>query len=204
MNIEERKILDNILGLSKNLPNEDIERFYIVMDNYLKNRSLLETIYYNLTTLKSCMQEEGLSEKEIVYAIMNNPSFIHAEKADLSLTFGIISVIQDSKTGAYLKNDIIINYGKMLRWGTALLYARVKHIMYLIDSKSPILRNNFITIRKVLKSTNQEFENSYKICKEDLLSKYPFKRESIDEINSWNEKYMQIKERQDNENKRTK
>lgn len=204
MNKDERKIIDKILNLSNNLEVEEVENFYSVMENYLKNRSLIETVFYNLTMLKTYMKEERLTDKEIIYAIMNNPSYIHADKAELSLCFAIISVIQDSKTGAYLKDDIIINNGKMLRINASLLYARVKHIMYLIETEDPILRNQYITIRKVLKNTNQEFENTYKVSKDELLSRYPFVHGTLNEINSWNEKYMEIKESQNNEIKRTK
>lgn len=204
MNNNEKQILDNILNLTKNLNDVELEQFYMIMENYLKSRSLIETVFYNLNMLKSCLEEEGLDEKEIIYAIMNNPSYIHADKADLSLCFAIISVIQDSKTGNYMKDDIIINNGKLLRGNASLLYARVKHIMHLIDTEDPILRNKYITIRKVLKITNQEFENTYKMSKEDLLSRYPFVFGSIEEINSWNEKYMSMKERMIKNNERTK
>lgn len=186
MTTELKEFLNIELKLEQNLPANEIIEFYSVIADYLNNRSKIETLESNLLSLRKIFFDFGLTEKEIIVAIKTNPSYIHADKVELVIKFYLLGKIVDSKTNICARNHIIVNNGKYLRTNFNVIYARIKHLISLRE-QNEVLRNEFITPRKIFKITNEEFKNTYGLAREELLSMYPFTMESLEEIKNWEE-----------------
>lgn len=164
-----------------------IKEFYDVMEDYLHNRSKIETLKSNLEELKVLFYAFGLNDLEIIAAIKSNPSYIHADKHELLIKFFLLGKVIDKKSGQSIRKEIIIGKGKYLRINYELIYARIKHLEYLQKSNSGVLKNFDITVRKIFKTTNEEFESIYGISRENLLKQYPYNDKTIIEIEDWYE-----------------
>ena len=178
--------LNNLLNLKNVLNDEEIKEFYNIINEYFKNRSKEETFEKNIKDLVKIYKEFNLTDKEIINSIKNNPSLIHADKRDLVFKFYMLGKVRDSKNGESLRKTIIVDKSKNLRTSYEVMYARIKHLESLRNNNE-VIRNDYITIRKLLKITNEEFETSYGISKEELLKRYPFTNDSIREIQTWDE-----------------
>jgi len=181
-----KEFLNNEFLLYSYLNSDQVEDFYKVMEEYLHNRSKIETLKSNLEELKVLFYAFGLNDVEIIAAIKTNPSYIHADKHELLIKFFLLGKIIDKKTRNNMRKEIIIAKGKYLRTSHELIYARIKHLEHL-QEVNDIVRNKDITARKILKITNEEFENTYGISREELLEKYPFKESTILELEEWPE-----------------
>lgn len=180
------KFLNKELYLDECLSNEDKKDFYSIIKNYLNNRSKIETLEKNILSLRKIFYDFGLSNEEIIEAIKNNPSYIHADKIELVIKFYLLGKVVNSKTNISLRNFIIINKGKYLRTNYNVIYARIKHLIHL-QELGDIIRNEKITPRKIFKITNEEFETSYGLSRDKLLERYPFTIDSVKEIQMWEE-----------------
>ena len=123
----------------------------------------------------------GLSEREVIDAIRLNPSYIHANKVELVVKFYLLGKVVNPENNISVRNEIIVRKGKFLRTNYNVIYARIKHLMFLRENFD-VLRSETITARKVFKLTNEEFETTYGISRDALLSAYPFTIQTIDEI----------------------
>lgn len=179
-----KEFLNKEFLLYSYLTEEQIKDFYRIMEEYLHNRSKIQTLKSNLEELKVLFYAFGLNDLEIIAAIKSNPSYIHADKNDLLIKFFLLGKVIDKKTRQSMRKEIIIGKGKYLRTSHELIYARIKHLEYLQENND-IIRNKDITVRKIFKVTNEEFEITYGISRENLLKRYPFTNSTIIEIENW-------------------
>ena len=119
----------------------------------------------------------------MLISMMNWPAIIHSNKEELFIKFLMLANVVSWRTGELARYNILINHPKDLMTGIDTIYARLCYLQ--TDHAKIMLRNEGLTRRKILKVTHSEFEEMYKINKEDLLSNYPFTPEALKEIMSW-------------------
>jgi len=192
-----------ILNLENNLVIDEFDDFYSVLDKYLENRSKEETFLKNLVELRNLLYDFGLSEREVIDAIKLNPSYIHANKVELVVKFYLLGKVVDSENNNSVRNEIIVRKGKFLRTNYNVIYARIKHLMFLRENFE-ILRSETITARKIFKLTNEEFETSYGMSRDGLLNAYPFTTQTLDEIKNWPENKQILNDYEEKRNARSK
>ena len=203
MTIELKEFLNKTLKLAENLSLDEEQEFYSVINEYLTNRSKIETLQHNLIDLIELLKDYNLSDYEIILAIKNNPSYIHTDKVELAIKFMLAAKVADKNLdGEDNRKNLIINKGKYFRINYNLIYARIKWLLKLQEEENSILRNNDITVRKVFKITNEEFKNTYEITKEELLQQFPFTVSSLQEIKAWDENLRLIEEIQNEKNRK--
>ena len=183
--------LEEYLHLSNYYNSEQIQKFYEKILNGSFKRMTEDKILEYIETFIDLFQLLDFNEFEIITAINNEPSLLHADKYDLLSKYLILSKVVD-KDGICCRDDIFINHPKDLRISLKLLYAR---IMFLINNQD-VMRNSNITRRKVLKITNEEFRKIYcrNITNDELISLYPFNSEDYQNIFNWPEN-LHIKEK---------
>ena len=192
-----------ILNLENNLAIDEFDEFYSVLDKYLENRSKEETFLKNLVELRNLLYDFGLSESEVIDAIKLNPSYIHANKVELVVKFYLLGKVVNSENNNSVRNEIIVRKGKFLRTNYNVIYARIKHLMFLRENFE-IFRSETITARKVFKLTNEKFETTYGMSRDALLNAYPFTIQTLDEIKNWPENKQILNDYEEKRNARSK
>ena len=113
----------------------------------------------------------------------------------------MLAEIVSWRTGELARMNILINHPKDLMTGIDTIYARISFLSS--DSGKALLRNEGITRRKILKVTHTEFEDMYRISKEQLLNLFPFTDEALKEIMGLkaNREYVEKYEKRNNKGK---
>lgn len=187
---ELRNVLEEKLFIKEFLSPEDEKRFFEIMAKYLLNRSTIETFLKNLDETIKFYEIVGVSYDKMLMSIMKWPAIIHADKDDLFYKYLLLACISNINTGECDRENILIEHPKDFMTGFDTLYGR---IMFL-QSGSVNLKNEYITRRKVLKTTNVEFEEIYGISKNELLKRYPLGNSVIEKIKSWDVNKELVKE----------
>jgi hypothetical protein len=178
-----KRILTEKLFLEQFLNEKEIEKFYAMIEHYLLNRSTTETFLKNIDATIQFFELVGVDYRGMLTSMMNWPAIIHANKDELLIKFMLLADVVSFRTGELARYNILINHPKDLMTGIETIYAR---LCYLQSEQGKImLRNEGITRRKVLKVTHSEFEEIYRIKKEDLLERYPFTPDALEDIMHW-------------------
>ena len=178
-----KRILTEKLFLEQFLNEKEIEKFYAMIEHYLLNRSTTETFLKNIDATIQFFELVGVDYRGMLTSMMNWPAIIHANKDELLIKFMLLADVVSFRTGELARYNILINHPKDLMTGIETIYAR---LCYLQSEQGKImLRNEGITRRKVLKVTHSEFEEIYRIKKEDLLERYPFTPDALEDIMRW-------------------
>ncbi len=178
-----KNILEEKLFLSQFLDEKEKEHFFAVISHYLLNRSAIETFLKNIDDTISFFEMVNVDYRDMLISIMNWPAIIHANKEELFIKFLLLANVVSWRTGELARYNILINHPKDLMTGIDTIYARICYLQS--EHAKILLRNEGLTRRKILKVTHTEFEEMYRIKKEDLLSKYPFTAEAIREVMDW-------------------
>lgn len=178
-----KQILNNKLFLEQFLNEKEIEKFYAMISHYLLNRSTQETFLKNIDETISFFELVGVDYRDMLISIMNWPAIIHSNKEELFIKFLMLANVVSWRTGELARYNILINHPKDLMTGIDTIYARLTYLQ--TEHAKVMLRNEGLTRRKILKVTHTEFEEMYRINKEDLLTTYPFTPEALKEIMSW-------------------
>lgn len=164
--------LEKKLFLKEFLTSNECIEFYEKISSYLANRSKVETFYNNLDETISFLEKLGLDYRSIITSIYNWPAIIHSDKKALLDKVLLIRSIEGKGISNINSIDIIVNHPKDLMTGIDTIYARIQ--FFLSDASKDVTRKDAITRRKLFKITNSEFENSYFISKDQLISNYPY------------------------------
>lgn len=161
-----KDLLEEKLCLSKYLTPENINTFYNAMNQYFKQKRFSYSYFANLlnTTIDFC-QFLDLSFGEIIGIINNHPAIIHANKEELLAKYLLLAVLPDENEKS-VRRDILLNHPKYLIVGLSTMYARYSYL-------SAHDMGNNISKYYLLKMTNKEFENTFKISAEQLKAEYP-------------------------------
>lgn len=178
-----KNILKEKLFLEQFLDEREIEKFYAMVSHYLLNRSTQETFLKNIDATIEFFELVGVDYRDMLISMMNWPAIIHSNKEELFIKFMLLSDVVSFRTGELARYNILINHPKDLMTGIDTIYARLCYLQS--EDAKVLLRNEGLTRRKILKVTHSEFEDMYKISKEDLLSQYPFTVDALNEIKSW-------------------
>lgn len=178
-----KNILKEKLFLEQFLDEREIEKFYAMVSHYLLNRSTQETFLKNIDATIEFFELVGVDYRDMLISMMNWPAIIHSNKKELFIKFMLLSDVVSFRTGELARYNILINHPKDLMTGIDTIYARLCYLQS--EHAKVLLRNEGLTRRKILKVTHSEFEDMYKISKEDLLSQYPFTGDALNEIKSW-------------------
>ena len=178
-----KNILKEKLFLEQFLDEREIEKFYAMVSHYLLNRSTQETFLKNIDATIEFFELVGVDYRDMLISMMNWPAIIHSNKEELFIKFMLLSDVVSFRTGELDRYNILINHPKDLMTGIDTIYARLCYLQS--EHAKVLLRNEGLTRRKILKVTHSEFEDMYKISKEDLLSQYPFTGDALNEIKSW-------------------
>ena len=180
---ELKRVLNEKLFLEQFLNEKEIEKFYAMVSHYLLNRSTQGTFLKNIDATIEFFEMVGVNYRDMLTSMMNWPAIIHSNKDELLIKFMLLADVVSFRTGELARYNILINHPKDLMTGIDTIYARLCYLQS--DHAKILLRNEGITRRKVLKVTHSEFEEMYRINKEDLLSRYPFTPEALEDIMSW-------------------
>ena len=187
-------MLEEHLHLSQYLNEKQKNNFYQKMNIYLNTRISEDTFINELVDLIELFNDIEIFLPDIITAIYNEPSLLHANKIDLFYKYLLLAKVVSKDTNQTVRKDIFVNHPKDLRVSLPVLYARIKYLENL-----GLVRTEGITRRKVLKITHEEFNASYVEDnslknKFDLINLYPFDEAAIEDILSWpdNEKFNEI------------
>ncbi len=184
MNKEELIILDKKLNLNKILKEEEKNNFINAINKYFStNRVTFDYFIKHLDRfiiLYTYILHFNL--KDVINAITSSPTVIQEETEELFLKYLILAKM-DNVGNIQGRDDVFINHPKDLRIGINNLYGR---LMFLLSGNG-ITRNDNISRKKLLTMTNDNWETTYKITKEQLINKYPLNKENIEEIKNWEE-----------------
>ena len=180
---ELKRILNEKLFLEQFLNKDEIDKFYAMISHYLLNRSTQETFLKNIDETISFYELVGVDYRDMLISMMNWPAIIHSNKEELFIKFLLLANVVSWRTGELARYNILINHPKDLMTGVDTVYARLCYLQS--ENAKILLRNEGLTRRKILKVTHNEFEEMYKISKEDLLSRYPFTSEALNEVMRW-------------------
>lgn len=171
MNNEIINIIEEKLFVSSFLSPDETKRFNTIIDTYVKKiRLTKEALSIYLDNINKFYEIVGINQVNKLHSIMKWPSIIHANPMELLNKYMIMGYMDN--TLEYSERDnILINHPKDLITSTSLLYAR---IMYFKTEEDTNTRNDSLSRKKIIKTTNNEFETSYNITKEALINKYPF------------------------------
>ena len=173
--------LEEILFIKENLNPIQEEKFYLIMSKYLLNRSAIDTFLKNLNETVKFYELIGVTYDKMLTSIMKWPAIIHSDKNDLYHKYLLLAGIVNINTGECDRDNIFIEHPKDLMTGFDTIYARM---MYFKRSDANV-KNEYITRRKVFKTTNTEFKDFYGVSKEELLRLYPVNESVIEEIKGW-------------------
>ena len=184
MNKEQIDILNKKLNLNEILNEDEKDNFINAINKYFStNRVTFEYFIKRLDRFIILYTYIlHFTIKDVIKAIISSPTVIHEDTEDLFLKYLILAKMDnlDNMSG---RDDVFINHPKDLRIGINNLYGR---LMFLL-SDNGITRNDNITRKKLLTITNDNWETTYKITKEQLINKYPLSKENIEEIKNWEE-----------------
>ncbi len=184
MNKEELIILDKKLNLNKILNEEEKDNFINAINKYFStNRVTFDYFIRHLDRfiiLYTYILHFTL--KDVINAVTSSPTVIQEETEELFLKYLILAKM-DNVGNIQGRDDVFINHPEDLRTGIKILFGR---LMFLL-SDNEITRNDNISRKKLFKTTNKEWEMTYKITKEQLINKYPLNKENIEEIKNWEE-----------------
>lgn len=178
-----KSILEEKLFIKEFLSHQDEEKFFEIMGKYLLNRSTVETFLTNLDETIQFYEIVGVSYDKMLLSIMKWPAIIHADKNDLFYKYLLAACISNVDNGECDRENILISHPKDFMTGFDTLYGRIMFLRSGIYN----LRTEYITRRKVLKTTNGEFEEIYGISKDELLKSYPINENIIEMIKKWDE-----------------
>ena len=178
-----KKVLNDKLFLEQFLDEKEIEKFYAMISHYLLNRSTKDTFLKNIDETISFFELVGVDYRDMLISMMNWPAIIHSNKEELFIKFLMLANVVSFRAGELARYNILINHPKDLMTGIDTIYARLCYLQ--TEHAKVLLRNEGLTRRKILKVTHTEFEEMYKINKEELLSKFPFTKEALKDIMSW-------------------
>ena len=178
-----KKIVDEKLCLREYLDDSQREEFYSVISEYLKNRSSMDALAKNLDELNDFFRKLNYDYISEITVIKNWSAIIHTDKNDLFYKYLVMARILNKDTFESIRDDELLNHGKDFMTSIRLLYARVRYL----DAHPELVGGSFITRRKTLKITNEEFLNSYNISKDALLQLFPWNREALELVLSWEE-----------------
>lgn len=178
-----KQILNEKLFLEQFLDEKELEKFYAMISHYLLNRSTIETFLKHIDETIEFFEIVGVDYRDMLISMMNWPAIIHANKEELFIKFMLLADVVSYRTGELARYNILINHPKDLMTGIDTIYSRLCYLQS--EHAKALLRNEGITRRKILKVTHTEFEEMYKINKEDLITKYPFTKEALKEIMEW-------------------
>lgn len=155
------------------------------LEQYIANSRRKESSFENdVLQLISTLSELQYSLNDIIAIISKTPSILHLNKNDIFWRYLLFEKIIDTKSGKSIRESLIIEKPEYFRTSQQTLYARIKHLES--DAGMAYRRNkDFITVRQVIKASNQEFETSYRISKEQLEKKYPFDTNAMQDIIQW-------------------
>lgn len=181
---EVMKYINDRLVLREFLTPLQIEKFHLIIAKYLTNRTTLEAFKTNFEGTLEFFSFLGFSITATLYSIMKWPSMIHANKEEILKKYLIMSKVVDPSSGAPVRDDILVNHPKDFMTGFDLIYARM---MFFLEAEHSMTKNDLITRRKLIKTTNDEFEQIYRVSKTDLIAMYPIPQNILDILLSWDE-----------------
>ena len=177
-------VLEDKLFVKEHLSLEDEQKLYAIISSYLENRTSLSTFIKNLDDTIAFYELIGVSYSDMIRSIMIWPAIMHADKNELVKKYLILVYVVNAKNGMCDRDNIVINHPKDLMTGFDTIYARVMHLSRMAFDGE--LRTEVITRRKLFKTTNLEFEQSYGLSKEMLLERYPVTEDVIESLKKHN------------------
>lgn len=171
------------LDLEEFLKPIEVKKFYLIIAKYLTNRTTSETFEKNFEETLDFYSFLGFSISDALHGIMGWPAIMHANKEELLKKYLVLAKVVDS-SNVPIRDDIMVNHSKDLMTGFDLLYART---MFFLDADLDMVRHDNITRRKLIKTTNDEFEKIYRISRESLLDRYEVPKNVLDSLLSWDE-----------------
>lgn len=168
--------LDNRLIIEEYLNPLEVAEFYAVIAKYLENRITLDKFISNFEETIKFFDIIGLSLKDMLKAIVNWPAIMHSSKDELLKKYLLLGVVSEYTN--FNREELLINHPKDFITSFDLVYARVNYFMS-FNSKC-VTRKDEITRRKLFKATNKEFEDMYKVSKDDLFKMYPVRADIFD------------------------
>lgn len=184
---EKNDVLNFILEKFSLEDNAQSHEFYNVLVEYIRNlRASVDTFKINVSEIIQLFTKCGYSNEEIIFMLTKEPSLLHSDKNDIFWRILILGKVIDFKTGKSVRNTYMIYNPRILRISQDVMYARIKYLES--DEGKQFLKSDCsITLRKIVKSTHSEFESSYHISKQLLLSSYPFDNDAQLDVISWDE-----------------
>ena len=185
---EEKQDILNFIFNKFSIPNAQVAQIFSdIMVSYIETvRRDVKAFKSNVDEILEVFLKCGYDNDDIVQMLMKEPSLLHADKDDIFWRLLILGKVYDTQTNTSVRDSCLIQNPRILRTSQDVTYAR---IMYLEsdEGKEYLRKESNPTARQVTKLTHNEFENSYKISKEELLRKYPLDNNAQLDIVSWEE-----------------
>ena len=119
-----------------------------------------------------------------MHMVSKSPSILHLDKDDLLWRFLLLGKVIDTKTGKLARETYVLEKPRTFTISQDVLYARIKYLES--EDGMPYRRKkDYLTVRQIIGSSKEEFENSYKISNDELLKKFPFDNAAQLEVVGW-------------------
>jgi len=171
--------------------NEEKKAFLEKLVNYIiSSRREIESVINSISEAEQFLQLISIDQQKWMNIFLNDNSFLHANFEDLYIKYALFAKIVDTETKQSIRDELILNQPKAIRFSKELIYARIKHLMD--DETKMYMRSPIITITKALRAS-KEFAKTYRTTDEKLLEIYPFDDEAFAEVFLWEENHSLAK-----------
>lgn len=187
MNINEstQKILKERLNFKSCFNSQETNEFINSVQEYLKRKEMnVNTFLRRIDETLELFNFLDFNYHDTLVTIMHYPSIVQANKKDYLTKYLILGSLGiDEENNEEYRKEIMVEHTKYLIIGHKNLYARYK---FLVQKSTKYLTRYYL-----LKMTNQEFYNTFKMNSDELIKQYPFNDVAFEEILKLpeNEKY---------------
>ena len=184
---EQKEIAEYIL--SNFTFNDELSylNFCKIIYEYVKNvRRDVNSLKKNIDEIIELFFISGYTNDQVINIISKEPSLLHEDKNKTFWKLLLLGKVYNTKSLLSVRDSDFISNPRMFRTSNAVIYARIKYLES-EEGKEYLRNKDFLTKRQIIKCTNEEFENSYKKSKEELLKLFPFDNKAELEIVSWDE-----------------
>lgn len=172
---EIEKTLEELFDLSKIVSKSEQQKILDILQKYCEDKRVYNKVLtYHLQNTIEFLTLLNFSKLEMITAIKNGPTIIHANKKDLLAKYLLLASLKETKSSEVVRKDLLINYPKYYVIGISTMYARMKYLAKLGEKS--------ITKWHVMKMTNKEFENRFGFSQEKLIENYPYDETKMDEL----------------------
>ena len=168
LNNDYQKTLNEKLLLNEYLNTEEIKTFYEAIDKFLSRKKInMAAFIRRLDETLELLKFLDFEYYDCLKIIAHYPSIVQANKKDYFTKYLILASLGiNEETKQEYRNEIMIEHSKYMIIGHKTLYARFRFL----ENRG----SKYLTRYYLLKMTNQEFHNTFRLANDELIAKYPF------------------------------